>query len=363
MLKKLLFQYLYTGTRKEFDTESNRQIFTVNLFGLVGLLMTAAMGLNALWEQRFLLAGILFLASAIYYFGHYYQKHTGNFQLAANIILYSLLILMIWLVYSGGKDNTGPLWIFMVAPVSLFFGGLKRGLINILLFILTISILMFYPGDVLLAATYSLEFKTRLILSFLTITFLSAFYEYSRQQSFSFMSEMSKKYEQLARLDPLTQLSNRRDAMEKLEYEVNRIERNNCPIAIVMCDIDYFKQVNDKFGHDAGDQTLKLLAQMFKDSLRKQDTVARWGGEEFLFILPQTDSQQAQIVADKVRNKVKSIPIEHDGHIFEVTVSMGISELTRIHSDVGQAISKADEFLYMAKENGRDQIQPKLYID
>lgn len=361
MIKKLLFEYLYTGTREEFDTESNRQIFTVNLFGLVGLLITAAMAVNALGEQRYLLSTVLFCASLIYYFGHYYQKRTGKFQVASNIILYSLLILMIYLVYSGGKDNTGPLWIFMVAPVALFFGGLKRGLLNISLFVAVISVLMFYPNDALLATSYGFEFKTRLLLSFLTITFLSSFYEYSRQQSFTHMSEMSKKYEQLARLDPLTQLSNRRDALEKLDYEVNRIERNNCPIALILCDIDFFKQVNDKFGHDAGDQTLKLLAQLFQDTLRKQDTVARWGGEEFLFILPQTSSEQAQIVAEKVRDKVKSIPIEHDGNIFDISVSMGISELTRIHSDVEKAISKADEFLYMAKENGRDQVQPQLY--
>lgn len=362
MLKKLLFDYLHTGTCKDFDTEANRKLFTVNLFGFVGLAITGVMGFSALFEQRYWLAGVLIIASMVYYFGHYYQKVTGNYRLSSNVILYSLLLLMTYLIYSGGKDNTGPLWIFMFAPVALFFGGLKRGLIDISIFVLIISVIMFFPDDQLIAAKYSFEFKTRLLYSFLTITFLSAFYEYSRQQSYTFMSELSQKYEQLARLDPLTQLSNRRDALEKLDYEMNRLERNNCPISLVLCDVDFFKQINDRYGHDAGDHTLKLLADLFKETLRKQDTIARWGGEEFLFILPQTTSIQAQIVADKLRNRIKSIGIEHNGNLFEITVSMGISELTKKQSNVQDAISKADEYLYVAKENGRDQVQPDNQI-
>lgn len=82
------------------------------------------------------------------------------------------------------------------------------------------------------------------------------------------------------------------------------------------------------------------------------------GGEEFLFILLQTTSAQAKIVADKIREKVKYIPVEHDGSIFEVTVSMGFSEISQQHSSVVDAISSADEYLYIAKESGRDQVQP-----
>lgn len=144
-------------------------------------------------------------------------------------------------------------------------------------FVFGISAFMFYPENALLDTTHSDDFKNRIILSFLTITLLSAFYEYPRQQSFAYVVELRKKYEQLARPDPLTQLSNRRDAMETLDYEVNRIERNNCPIALILCDIDFFKQINDKYGHDADDHTLVMLDQLFTETLRKQDTVARWG--------------------------------------------------------------------------------------
>lgn len=360
MLKKILTRYLRTGVQDRYDSESNRKIFTVNLFGLVGLSITAVMSVAALINQQWLLAGVLLLASFVYYLAHLYQKFTGNFRLASNIILYSLFALMIYLVYSGGKDNTGPLWIFMVSPVALFFGGLKKGLLSISIFVIIISVIMFFPGEQLLATSYTYEFKTRLLYSFLTITFLSAFYEHSRQQSFDFMQEMSNKYEQMAKLDHLTQLSNRRDAMDKLDYEMRRVERNCTPLAIILCDVDHFKQVNDNFGHDAGDKTLVLLARLFQETLRKQDIVARWGGEEFLFVLPQTTSYQAQTVANKIRDKIKSTAIEYEGALFEITVSMGISEITTKKSDIENAIAKADEYLYKAKANGRDQFQPVI---
>ncbi|BDX05944.1 GGDEF domain-containing protein [Planctobacterium marinum] len=363
MIKRLLSQYLHTGMRSDYDSESNRKIFMVNLFGLVGLSITAIMSVSAFVNEQLLLASVLIFASSVYYLAHYYQKLTGNFQLASNIILYSLFALMVYLIYSGGKDNTGPLWIFMVSPVALFFGGLKRGLISISIFVVTISILMFYPDNQLLATSYTYEFKSRLIYSFLTITFLSGFYEYSRQQSFDFMQEISNKFEQMAKLDPLTQISNRRDAMDRLNYELSRVERNDTALAIILCDVDHFKKVNDQFGHDAGDKALVLLAKLFQETLRKQDIVSRWGGEEFLFILPQTSALQAQIVADKVRDKIKATSIEHNGNLFDITISMGISEINKKNTDINTAIAMADKYLYQAKSNGRDQYYPPSKSD
>ena len=363
MIKRLLSQYLHTGVRPDCDSESNRKIFMVNLFGLVGLSITAVMSLSAFINQQYGLGLVLILASLIYYLAHYFQKLTGNFQLASVIILYSLFALMIYLVYSGGKDNTGPLWIFMVSPVALFFGGLKRGLISISIFVVTISILMFYPDNQLLATTYSYEFKSRLIYSFLTITFLSGFYEYSRQQSFDFMQEISDKFEQMAKLDPLTQISNRRDAMDRLNYEVSRVERNNSTLALILCDVDHFKKVNDSYGHEAGDIALVTLSKLFQQTLRKQDIVSRWGGEEFLFILPQTSAKQAQVVAAKIREKIKAISIEHNGNLFDITISMGISEINNKNTDIKAAIVMADEYLYQAKSNGRDQYYPPATDD
>lgn len=356
ILKRLLVSYLKTSVSEDYDQEKNRKIVVVNLFGLVGFFITFSMGVTALFNQTYALAVVLFLAGALFSGGHYYQRATHNTRVSSYIILYCLFALMVYLVHDGGVNNTGPLWIFMVAPVTLFFMGLKYGLMNLGMFVLAICVVMFFPNDSLLNAAYTHEFKLRLLYSFLTVTFLSSFYEYSRQQSFEFMQELSQKYERLAKLDPLTQLSNRRDAMSKLEYEQRRIERNQSSIGVLLCDVDNFKRINDQYGHDIGDKVLVELAKVFSSGIRKQDTVARWGGEEFIFILPQTSSQQAFIVAEKIRKRLyEQLLVDEMDH--PVTISIGIGEIN-LSTTVHDAVNEADKYLYVAKNAGRNCVMP-----
>lgn len=357
-LPDVLHRYLNAGVKESNSDDDNRKIFIVNLFVLVGIILTFLMSLSAAANDEHVLAFMLISASVIFCLGHIHQRKTGKYKLSARAVLFSLMALMLYLVYSGGVANTGPLWIFMVAPVALFLDGLKRGLTDIIGFTICVIVMMFYPNEALLATSYSYEFKTRLLYSFCTVTFLSAFYEYSRQQSYQFMLDLSNKYQQLAKIDPLTKLSNRRDAKDKLLYEVRRIERNKSSIAIIMCDIDHFKNINDVHGHDAGDKVLCELAQLFNDAVRKQDTVARWGGEEFLFILPNTTASQAQVVANKIRERASEFLIEHAEATLNISVSLGISELTPQNTDIEQAISTADKFLYQAKASGRNCVYP-----
>ena len=360
-IKGLLHSYLNVGLNQHNDPEINRKTFMVNLFGLLGVLLTSIMGTVAWFSGNYILCIALYLTGISYLVSYQLQKLTGNKQIYSSIILFSMFGFLIYLVYSGGVANTGPLWIFMAAPVALFFDGLKRGLIDIAIFIGIISFMMFYPNDFLLSTHYSSEFKQRLLYSFLSVTFLSAYYEYSRQRSFDFMLKISQKFEQMAKFDPLTHLPNRRDAMDKLEYEHRRIERNLTPVAIILCDIDFFKKVNDLHGHAGGDKILVDLANLFKRIIRKQDTVSRWGGEEFLFVLPQTNSTQALVVANKIRNNLAKTQFEYEKQSIDLTVSMGISEVNA-KITIEEAIKQADEFLYQAKKNGRNQFQPQPVV-
>lgn len=339
---------------KEFQ-QSN----VISLFALVGMSITALMGFISLLNKNFALAISLFFASFIYFIGYYAYKKFNNLRLSSAIVLYSLYILMFYLVYTGGVENTGPLWIFIVAPVSVFVHGLKRGLIDIAFFVATTSIIMFIPTDLIAHAAYSTEFKLRLLYSFLTVTFLSALYEHSRENSYKQALELSEKYQKLAHLDPLTQLSNRRDALYILKREQARIMRTKEPLSIILCDVDYFKKVNDQFGHNAGDAVLIELGEIFTDSIREQDCVARWGGEEFLFILPQTEAKSANIFAEKIQEKLQSHLVSYKNNKINVKVSMGIEQF-KDNQTIDEAINNADKHLYQAKNLGRNQIFPKF---
>lgn len=261
---------------------------------------------------------------------------------------------MFYLLYSGGANNTGPLWIFMTAPVTLFICGLRFGILNLIIFTLISSCILLAPFDFLLATQYPLDYKLRLISSFLTVSALTALYEYSRETSYRSMQEISQKFEALSKLDPLTQLSNRRDAKNIIEYEQRRLARNQTALSLIICDVDNFKHVNDEFGHDVGDCVLVELAKIFKQCVRTQDTVARWGGEEFLFILPDTSSDQAKVIAQKIHSAIKKSNPLCKSQMFDTTVSMGISTVVT-DKNIDIAIKTADKNLYKAKNTGKNR--------
>ncbi|MFT4940819.1 MAG: diguanylate cyclase (GGDEF)-like protein [Paraglaciecola sp.] len=356
-LKKSIGNYLKTGTSKADDSETNQQIFVANLFGFVGYLITFLMAISAFLRSDYLLAMVLIVTSILFFSSHLilrFKPFKNSYKFSANFVTISLMILMVFLVYAGGISNTGPLWIYIVPPVALYFGGMRKGLRNLGLFSVVIGGLMFYPNDQLLIAAYSYEFKSRLMYSFLTVSWLFAFYEYARQRSYVRMQKISQKFEQQARHDPLSGLQNRRGMLEKLHYEHERTKRNHQHMSLMMCDIDHFKKINDDFGHNSGDIIIKELADIFSAALRKQDTVARWGGEEFLFLLPETNADQAIILGEKIRNKIANSEFGIQEKSIKLTASIGVYEVMDSNS-IENAISYADKNLYKAKSSGRNR--------
>jgi len=351
---RLVLSYLRTGILDSDSHEKSQKIFTINLFGFVGMAITGTLGVVASLNDNALVAIALFISSSIFLLSRYCLAKFRNIDSSANIILYSLYLLMFYLVHSGGVDNTGPLWIFMVAPVSLFLLGLKNGLVSIGIFLFITSIILFYPNNELLSTYYSQSFKLRLIYSFLTTTFLSGCYEYSRHQSYSHLKDLSQQYENLSKYDPLTGVSNRRDATNKLEVEQRKISLNKKKLSIILCDVDHFKRINDEFGHEIGDQVLVKLAERFSQLMRQQDLVARWGGEEFLIMLPDTNVAGAQLVAEKIHASLTGLTMNIIDTVPEITVSMGIAEV-KAEDDIKKTISLADQYLYEAKNSGRNR--------
>lgn len=161
----------------------------------------------------------------------------------------------------------------------------------------------------------------------------------------------------LTTVDGLTQIFNKRYFMESLEREIARSSRYRREMTLVMFDIDHFKQINDTYGHLAGDQVLKSLASTIKAKIRREDLFARYGGEEFAIVLPEIDGFNAQQFAEKIRRIVEITDYFFEGNRIPVTISMGVAVLDAETSDASGLIKKSDERLYEAKKAGRNCVR------
>lgn len=164
----------------------------------------------------------------------------------------------------------------------------------------------------------------------------------------------NQELEKLARRDGLTELNNRLAANERLREEFLRMKRTGAVYSVILMDIDHFKRVNDTYGHETGDQVLKQVAQLIQETARVTDFVARFGGEEFLAILPNTDPEGAQVLAEKLRAAVADAQVPVVG---QVTLSLGLALVEAADANEDVAVRRADQALYRAKAQGRNQVQ------
>ena len=160
---------------------------------------------------------------------------------------------------------------------------------------------------------------------------------------------------QAARSDPLTGLMNRRAMVERFEYQLSHYQRNGIPFAVLMGDIDHFKHINDTCGHAEGDRVLIAIAGKIKENLRSQDLLARWGGEEFLILLPDTDLEGGITVAEKIRLQVAQFDFRGVKIGLALTISFGVACYTNEQS-IDDCVKAADDALYRAKQQGRNRV-------
>jgi diguanylate cyclase (GGDEF)-like protein len=155
--------------------------------------------------------------------------------------------------------------------------------------------------------------------------------------------------------DVLTFLPNRRKIIVELQEEVIRSNRYGTPLSISILDIDHFKKVNDTYGHTTGDETLRSVAARLRDHIRHPDIIGRYGGEEFLIVLPNSEVKAAADQASRLCQQVRTMQIEANNHVLSVTISIGIAQFHVGQENWEGFLHRADEALYKAKDNGRDQ--------
>lgn len=159
-----------------------------------------------------------------------------------------------------------------------------------------------------------------------------------------------------AQHDPLTNILNHRAIVDLLSQLWERSKRDNSALSVLMLDLDYFKRVNDTYGHQVGDYALKHFCTLVNKELRPYDSFGRYGGEEFTICLPATDADQAMLVAERIRASMESTPIEYDGQYFSLTVSIGVAIFVENQTSPKQILLNADRAAYEAKEQGRNKV-------
>jgi diguanylate cyclase (GGDEF)-like protein len=335
--------------------EDGRNLLQYKLFFLVGTSFIALFGLINLLKDRIPVAIFLCGCLALTMLVHLYVKKTRNIAVASWYFTTILFCLMIYLVMTGGVGQTGPIWTYPIVILVMSLLGHRHGLIANLTLIGVFTILMFSAPLTPYLVNYSVEFQSRFLATLTALTLLSWAIEYSRGIAFGQLHLLSKELDRVSRTDHLTGLQNRRGALEQLNAELNRYQRNNSGFSILLIDIDNFKRINDRWGHTAGDCILKKISRLMAEQLRDMDVVARWGGEEFLILLPDTLVDDSMKVAENIRASIELAGFHCTDSGNHTTVSIGVSAAIP-DRDIFSLIDIADAALYRAKQSGKNRV-------
>jgi diguanylate cyclase (GGDEF)-like protein len=173
------------------------------------------------------------------------------------------------------------------------------------------------------------------------------------------LSELNEKLGEAAAVDDLTGILNRRGFAQKVDQEIARVGRSHRGFVLIMADIDYFKAFNDQYGHACGDTVLEQVAALLSQQLRDVDTIARWGGEEFILLLPETTLEGGEILAEKLRWAVETHHFQYRDHQLGLTLTFGVAQY-RSDSTLDDCLGRADRALYQGKELGRNRVEAEV---
>lgn len=290
----------------------------------------------------------LVLNTLAYLIGKHKTLHRRGF-----ICLITLLFM--YLAIAGIEDGTAVLWLFAYPPIIFYISSLKVGIVTCAFGLASLTALFTPVGADLFNTPYSNSFKLMMI-SVLAFEMICCFVlDLSRRRAKDRLIILAHEHEYAAKHDAMTGLANRREGLQQLEAEYERYLRNQRRFSVILLDIDLFKSVNDNFGHQAGDKLIALVASKLRDTCRKIDTLSRWGGEEFLVILPETDCKEATHMAERVRKAIAAASIDHDGSRINATISAGVASIQGTEP-ADNLLQRADEALYNAKASGRNKV-------
>lgn len=291
---------------------------------------------------------------ALTYFGHS--------KVAREIIIYFTLAWVLAYIFILGWDGGFQHFCFVILALILITGYAKiqvkilgAGIICAIRIALYFYCRVYPPYLEISSTEIEILQTVTTIVIFAQMTFMMLLFSFDSLESEKKLIDYNDKVKEMASVDPLTGLSNRRGMEEYIARQMRDTTENEGFFNFAIGDIDFFKKVNDTYGHAAGDDLLKQLAEIFRQRMKGKGRVARWGGEEFLFLYLGMNGDQADVELEEIRKEIKRTEFRSGDQVIRVTMTFGLEE-HNMGDPYEQSISAADEKLYRGKENGRDQV-------
>jgi len=294
-------------------------------------------------------------------------KHRYEYSAYSGVIIIILLLYPLMWISNGGISGSIPyFFVFISGIVAVLLNQIKYKLILMVQFILIVVLLVIDYKFPYIIVGYESELSRYLdigvsliLISFLTFVMISKIMkEYHNnieelERNHVELKTLNRKLEVISNTDDLTGIYNRRYIMNRLYEEIEKKPIKN-DVSVIMIDIDHFKQVNDKYGHCAGDEVIRVISKTLKENIRSTDIVGRIGGEEFLILLPGVSLLDAEIRAEKLRTIIWMLDWEFEGLV--VTISGGVY-CREFMETMDEILDRVDEQLYKAKREGRNLIR------
>ncbi|MEH8022337.1 GGDEF domain-containing protein [Rheinheimera metallidurans] len=340
--------------KKQVDKiDARRRHYILAFVSYITSLVMFIYGIKNIHAEEILLPVILFGTGLLFLVNIIVFQISDNLDRACAVEAILVGFFVLSLVFQGGYNNTALYWVFPFPAILFGLLGVRKALIFNFLLLTSLAVMLYIPD--LIPAQYKDAEASRFIASLVIVIIVCWINDFYRERSHQAMDKLQESKELQANTDALTLLANRRFIDSSLMPNLAEQPELFVPLALIMCDIDHFKRLNDRYGHNVGDDVLKAISMLFKRNIRQQDFACRIGGEEFLLILPHTNHTDALNVAEKIRQQVSQEKMLKQDKHYQVTASFGVA-ICESAEQYDEALKLADKMLYSAKNAGRNQV-------
>ena len=303
----------------------------------------------------------ILLCCAFMFTAPFLLRATGSIFIAREVFLCAVFFNFTWLTFNlGGVTAPTAGWLITGPVVAMFLGGVRTAVFWLVMSCLAVASI--YTMQLMGVALPDHPVKDMPLLYlicdlglYIVVVVFVLLFELTKTQGFIKLEQALKIINELAIRDELTGSHNRRHLIKLIENEKDRTSRLGSLFCLCLLDIDLFKRINDTYGHNAGDTVLREFALTVQRQIRESDSFGRYGGEEFLLMLPETTLEEAIVLAERVRMSIEQLNFDDISPALKLTVSIGVAEF-RSGESIAQTVARADEALYLAKANGRNRI-------